>query len=120
VFIGLIVWCLARKKVIPKEGAWNTVGRLWREIGIAILVAVGVLYLLAGWRPFSFGFVAVSGLSNAIEKSSSIRAILDVIASATYYSWVCALLPTLLWVLVATFLFVKPGGRIAREKLNFK
>jgi len=119
--VGMIAFLVKRKAGVPDgRGAWNAVGRHWAGIGWTLLLAVAVVYILSGLKSVTFGFSPASGLVNTIDKEGMLAAFLDAIAQRTLYPWVASLLLVVVWGLVAGFLFIAPGNRMAREKLNYK
>jgi hypothetical protein len=110
-------WFVKRRK---DEGGWNGVGRDSAAIGYSALSAAFILFLLSIWKPATFGFVAVPELSALAKGSDWVGVVLDFIARATNYSWICPLLPLVVWMGIANICFIGPGRRMAAEKTSFR
>jgi hypothetical protein len=116
---GMIAFLVKRKAGVPDgRGAWNAVGRQWAGIGWTLLLSVAVVYILSGMKPGTFGFSPVSDLANNIDQKGILASLL--VAITQVYAWVVSLLLVGAWGLIAGFIFIAPGNRMAREKLNYK
>ena len=114
-FLALLTaWLVARRNEVLEKSAWNTLGRLWADMGWAVLGAAVVTYIIATIYVFRAQLVPSLLLTDAI--TGMLRTSIAFLF-ARYYVF-CSIVPLLAWVLLAWLVFIVPGNRIAKAKIQ--
>ncbi|MCL1920125.1 MAG: hypothetical protein FWG50_03460 [Kiritimatiellaeota bacterium] len=112
--ITVAAWLVARCRChVPESGAWNTCGRLWRGIGLALFGAVILSYLIAVYLVPENWTVNLSNIPDGFGGTT-------LIFMRENKEWFCGILPTVAWVVFAWLFFIIPGGKIAKAKLGIR